>query len=48
MAAAVEALKARGVQFDSAPTRMGENLLVFFRDPEGAPLQLVQRAKPLK
>ncbi|MBM3264924.1 MAG: VOC family protein [candidate division Zixibacteria bacterium] len=46
--AAVEALQAKGVTFEGPPAKMGENMLVFFRDPEGAPLQLVQRAKPLK
>lgn len=45
---AVAQLSAKGVTFDSPPVMMGENKLVFFRDPEGAPLQLVQRAKPLK
>jgi catechol 2,3-dioxygenase-like lactoylglutathione lyase family enzyme len=48
MDAAVAALQARGVQLEGPPAKMGENRLVFFRDPEGAPLQLVQRAKALR
>jgi catechol 2,3-dioxygenase-like lactoylglutathione lyase family enzyme len=45
---AVAALTAAGVQMEGPPTQMGGNRLLFFRDPEGAPLQFVQRAKPLK
>jgi catechol 2,3-dioxygenase-like lactoylglutathione lyase family enzyme len=45
---AVAALEAAGVEMEGPPTRMGENRLLFFRDPEGAPLQFVQRAKKLK
>ncbi len=43
---AVAALEAKGVKLEGPPARSGENVLLFFRDPEGAPLQLVQRAKP--
>ena len=45
---AVAALTAAGVEMEGAPTQMGANKLLFFRDLEGAPMQLVQRAKPLK
>lgn len=48
MDAAVEALQARGVKLEGPPLSLGENRLVFFRDPEGAPLQLVQRSRPMK
>ncbi len=44
---AVAELESRGVKLEGPPARSGENILLFFRDPEGAPLQLVQRAKPL-
>lgn len=47
MDAAVAALEAAGVELEGPPTTMGPNRLVFFRDPEGAPMQLVQRARPL-
>ena len=48
MDAAVAALQAAGVEIEGAPAQMGGNRLLYFRDLEGAPLQLVQRAKPLK
>ena len=41
------ALEAAGVVPEGPVTQMGENKLLFFRDPEGAPMQLVQRARPL-
>jgi len=44
---AVAALESKGVKLEGPPVRAGQNILLFFRDPEGAPLQLVQRAKPL-
>ena len=44
---AIAALEAKGVELEGPPAKNGENVLLFFRDPEGAPLQLVQRAKPL-
>lgn len=44
---AVAELESKGVKLEGPPARSGENILLFFRDPEGAPLQLVQRAKPL-
>lgn len=44
---AVVALTAAGVEMEGPPTQMGLNKLLFFRDPEGAPMQLVQRPKPL-
>ncbi len=47
MEEAVAELQAKGVKLEGPPARSGENILLFFRDPEGAPLQLVQRAKPL-
>ena len=45
---AVAGLAAAGVEMEGEPATMGENKLLFFRDPEGAPLQLVQRGRPLK
>jgi catechol 2,3-dioxygenase-like lactoylglutathione lyase family enzyme len=45
---AVAALQAAGVEMEGPPAQMGGNKLLFFRDLEGAPLQFVQRAKPLK
>jgi hypothetical protein len=48
MDAAVAALAKAGVEMEGPPAAMGGNKLLFFRDLEGAPLQLVQRAKPLK
>lgn len=45
--AAVAGLEDAGVEIEGGITRLGENRLVFFRDPEGAPLQLVQRPRPL-
>ena len=48
MDAAVAELTEIGVVFEGPPASMGPNRLVFFRDPEGAPLQLVQRPTPLK
>jgi catechol 2,3-dioxygenase-like lactoylglutathione lyase family enzyme len=48
MDAAVAALEKAGVELEGPPAVMGANKLVFFRDLEGAPMQLVQRAKPLK
>ncbi len=45
---AVATLEAHGVEMEGPPVKMGENTLLFFRDPEGAPLQFVQRPKPLK
>ena len=47
MEEAVAELQVKGVKLEGPPARSGENILLFFRDPEGAPLQLVQRAKPL-
>lgn len=47
MDAAVAGLEAAGVEIEGPVTQMGENKLLFFRDLEGAPLQLVQRPKPL-
>ena len=47
MDAAVAALEAHGVEMEGPPIKMGENSLLFFRDPEGAPLQFVQRPKSL-
>ena len=47
MEEAVAELESKGVKVEDPPARSGENILLFFRDPEGAPLQLVQRAKPL-
>ena len=44
---AVAALAAADVEMEGPPTQMGANKLLFFRDPEGAPMQLVQRPKPL-
>ena len=44
---AIAGLEAAGVEMEGPPTTLGENRLAFFRDPEGAPLQLVQRPKPL-
>lgn len=44
---AIAALEAKGVKLEGPPGKSGENVLLFFRDPEGAPLQLVQRAKQL-
>ena len=44
---AIAVLESKGVKLEGPPARAGENILLFFRDPEGAPLQLVQRAKPL-
>ena len=44
---AVAGLEAAGVEMEGPPTQMGANRLLFFRDPEGAPMQLVQRPKPL-
>jgi catechol 2,3-dioxygenase-like lactoylglutathione lyase family enzyme len=48
MDAAVVALEKAGVEMEGRPAVMGANKLLFFRDLEGAPLQLVQRGKPLK
>jgi catechol 2,3-dioxygenase-like lactoylglutathione lyase family enzyme len=48
MDAAVAALQAAGVEMEGPPAVMGANKLLFFRDLEGAPMQLVQRGKPLK
>ena len=48
MDAAVAGLAAACVEMEGPPAAMGPNKLLFFRDLEGAPLQLVQRAKPLK
>lgn len=48
MDAAVAALEKAGVELEGPPATMGPNKLLFFRDLEGAPLQLVQRGKPLK
>ena len=48
MDAAIADLEAKGVEIAGPPGMMGENKLLFFRDLEGAPLQLVQRPKPLK
>jgi catechol 2,3-dioxygenase-like lactoylglutathione lyase family enzyme len=48
MDAAVAALAEAGVEMEGPPAAMGGNKLLFFRDLEGAPMQLVQRAKPLK
>jgi len=45
---AVAGLAAAGVEMEGPPSQMGENKLLFFRDPEGAPMQLVQRPRPLK
>ena len=47
MDVAVEELTSKGVVFEGPPAFMGPNRLVFFRDPDGAPLQLVQRPNPL-
>lgn len=47
MDAALAGLEEAGVEIEGPPTEMGGNRLAFFRDPEGAPLQLVQRPKPL-
>ena len=44
---AIAGLEAAGVEMEGPPAQLGENRLLFFRDPEGAPLQLVQRPKPL-
>jgi hypothetical protein len=44
----VAALQAAGVELEGPPATMGPNKLLFFRDLEGAPMQLVQRGKPLK
>jgi catechol 2,3-dioxygenase-like lactoylglutathione lyase family enzyme len=44
---AYAALEAAGVEIEGPITELGKNKLLFFRDPEGAPLQLVQRPKPL-
>ena len=44
---AVAELEAAGVELEGPPTQMGPNRLLFVRDPEGAPLQLVQRPKPM-
>ena len=38
---AVAGLETAGVELEGPVTRMGENKLLFFRDLEGAPLQLV-------
>lgn len=48
MDAAIAHLKAKGVKIDGPPAQIGETRLVFFRDPEGAPLQFVQRSRPMR
>ena len=47
MEAAVAALAEAGVELEGGVTELGGNKLAFFRDPEGAPMQLVQRPQPL-
>ena len=47
MEEAVAGLRAKGVEIEGDITEMGPNKLLFFRDPEGAPLQLVQRPQAL-
>ncbi len=47
MEEAAAALEAAGIETEGPPTQMGQNKLLFFRDPEGAPMQFVQRPKPL-
>ncbi|MBI4550997.1 MAG: VOC family protein [Candidatus Latescibacteria bacterium] len=48
MDTAYRALQAKGVECEGPPSKMGENSLLFFRDPEGVPLQFVHRPRPLK
>ena len=44
---ACQKLRGLGVQFLSEPSTKGGNSLVFFRDPDGNILHLLQREKPL-
>jgi catechol 2,3-dioxygenase-like lactoylglutathione lyase family enzyme len=46
-AAVCDRLKAKGVKFLSEPEVKGGNSVVFFTDPEGNILHLLQREKPL-
>jgi glyoxylase I family protein len=46
-AAVYDRLKAKGVAFLSEPEVKGGNSLVFFTDPDGNILHLLQREKPL-
>ena len=45
--AVCERLKAKGVRFLSEPEVKGGNSVVFFTDPDGNILHLLQREKPL-
>ena len=45
--AVYERLKAKGVNFLTAPEKKGGNALVFFTDGDGNILHLLQREKPL-
>ena len=46
--AAYEYLEHQGVPFEGAPYTNAGNRLVFFRDPDGTLLHLIQREKPLR
>lgn len=46
--AAYTKLRAQGIKFEGKPYNNEGNRLVFFRDPEGNLLHLIQRAKPLR
>lgn len=46
--AAYRQLGAQGVKFEGEPYTNGGNRLVFFQDPDGNLLHLIQRDKPLK
>lgn len=45
--AAHESLKKRGVTFDGEPYVNSGNRLVFFKDPDGNLIHLIERAEPL-
>ncbi len=45
--AACEELKQKGVAFDGEPYASGENRLVFFKDPDGNLIHLIERTNPL-
>jgi len=45
--AAYEQLRLQGVKFEGEPYRNNGNRLVFFKDPEGNLIHLIQRESPL-
>jgi len=45
--AAREELKSKGVAFDGEPYASGGNRLVFFKDPDGNLIHLIERSTPL-